>query len=304
MNNLENRLKELRKAKKLSQKEFAKAFNEFIEENKKYAVLDNNGKVKKVSQATISRWEGGKTPIPTKYYEALANFFDVPLSYIQGAGYSKEKIEKIILNEINLRLAEGVMNGDEIPNRLSTVLYDFLCIDASNLKAYLNLCGKSVIEKHEIPILNDELAKLLKRVYSFLFQKDFILNWDRKDLEDRAELDDFIFYFVNFEVDAANRSRLTVLGKWFEDSKYLENANSKKLNEADRALKNAEILNKNMESNLHKSMINDLKYSKDSARVISSLKIYQDFIQYLISEVKSKMNILDAEYKKENKDQQ
>lgn len=301
---MENRLKELRKVKKLSQKEFAKAFNEFMEENKKYAVLDNNGKVKKVSQATISRWEGGKTPIPTKYYEALANFFDVPLSYIQGAGYSKEKIEKIILNEINLRLAEGVMNGDEIPNRLSTVLYDFLCIDASNLKAYLNLCGKSVIEKHEIPILNDELAKLLKRVYSFLFQKDFILNWDRKDLEDRAELDDFIFYFVNFEVDAANRSRLTVLGKWFEDSKYLENANSKKLNETDRALKNAEILNKNMESNLHKSMINDLKYSKDSARVISSLKIYQDFIQYLISEVKSKMNILDAEYKKENKDQQ
>ena len=301
---MENRLKELRKVKKLSQKEFAKAFNEFMEENKKYAVLDNNGKVKKVSQATISRWEGRKTPIPTKYYEALANFFDVPLSYIQGAGYSKEKIEKIILNEINLRLAEGVMNGDEIPNRLSTVLYDFLCIDASNLKAYLNLCGKSVIEKHEIPILNDELAKLLKRVYSFLFQKDFILNWDRKDLEDRAELDDFIFYFVNFEVDLANRSRLTVLGKWFEDSKYLENANSKKLNEADRALKNAEILNKNMESNLHKSMINDLKYSKDSARVISSLKIYQDFIQYLISEVKSKMNILDAEYKKENKDQQ
>ena len=300
---MENRLKELRKVKKLSQKEFAKAFNEFMDENKKYAVLDNNGKVKKVSQATISRWEGGKTPIPTKYYEALANFFDVPLSYIQGAGYSKEKIEKIILNEINLRLAEGVMNGDEIPNRLSTVLYDFLCIDASNLKAYLNLCGKSVIEKHEIPILNDELAKLLKRVYSFLFQKDFILNWDRKDLEDRAELDDFIFYFVNFEVDAANRSRLTVLGKWFEDSKYLENANSKKLNEADRALKNAKILNKNMESNLHKSMINDLKYSKDSARVISSLKIYQDYIQYLISEVKSKMNILDAESKKEDKNQ-
>ena len=301
---MENRLKELRKVKKLSQKEFAKAFNEFMEENKKYAVLDNNGKVKKVSQATISRWEGGKTPIPTKYYEALANFFDVPLSYIQGAGYSKEKIEKIILNEINLRLAEGVMNGDEIPNRLSTVLYDFLCIDASNLKAYLNLCGKSVIEKHEIPILNDELAKLLKRIYSFLFQKDFILNWDRKDLEDRAELDDFIFYFVNLEVDVANRSRLTILGKWFENSSYLENIDSKRFNEADRALKNAKISNKNMESNLHKSMINDLKYSKDSARVISSLQIYKDYIEYLISEVKSKMNSLDAEYKKENKDQQ
>lgn len=294
----------MRKAKKLSQKEFAKAFNEFIEENKKYAVLDNKGRIKKISYATVSRWEVGQTPIPTKYYEALANFFDVPLSYIQGAGYSKKEIEKIILNEINLRLAEGFISGEEIPNRLSTVLYDFLCIDASNLKAYLSLCGKSVIEKHEIPILNDELAKLLKRIYSFLFRKDFILNWDRKDLEDRAELDDFIFYFVNLEVDAANRSRLTILGKWFENSSYLENIDSKRFNEADRALKNAKISNKNMESNLHKSMINDLKYSKDSARVISSLQIYKDYIEYLISEVKSKMNSLDAEYKKENKDQQ
>ena len=174
----------------------------------------------------------------------------------------------------------------------------------NSLKAYLSLCGKSVIEKHEIPILNDELAKLLKRIYSFLFQKDFILNWDRKDLEDRAELDDFIFYFVNLEVDVANRSRLTILGKWFENSSYLENIDSKRFNEADRALKNAKISNKNMESNLHKSMINDLKYSKDSARVISSLQIYKDYIEYLISEVKSKMNSLDAEYKKENKDQQ
>lgn len=304
MNNLKNRLKELRKAKKLSQKEFAKAFNNFIREYKDYAVLDNNGKVKKVSQATISRWEVGQTPIPTKYYDALAKFFDVPLSYIQGAGYSKEEIENIVLDEVNLRLADSFINGEAEENKLSIVLHNFLYIDKSNLKAYLNLCGETVIEKQEIPVLNEELAKLLKKIYSFLFENDSILMLSKRMVEDEDELNTILYYHVSFELNVINKSRLTVLGKWFEDSYYLEDSNSSLLNEWDRSLKNANILNKRMESNLHDSMLDDLKYSKDSARVISSLKIYQDFIQYLISEVKSKMNILDAEYKKENKDQQ
>lgn len=301
---MKNRLKELRKAKKLSQKEFAKAFNNFIREYKDYAVLDNNGKVKKVSQATISRWEVGQTPIPTKYYDALAKFFDVPLSYIQGAGYSKEEIENIVLDEVNLRLANSFINGEAEENKLSIVLHNFLYIDKSNLKAYLNLCGETVIEKQEIPVLNEELAKLLKKIYSFLFENDSILMLSKRMVEDEDELNTILYYHVSFELNVINKSRLTVLGKWFEDSYYLEDSNSSLLNEWDRSLKNANILNKRMESNLHDSMLDDLKYSKDSARVISSLKIYQDFIQYLISEVKSKMNILDAESKKENKNQQ
>ena len=301
---MKNRLKELRKTKKLSQKEFAKAFNEFIEENKKYAVLDNKGKIKKISYATVSRWEVGQTPIPTKYYDALAKFFDVPLSYIQGAGYSKEEIENIVLDEVNLRLADSFINGEAEENKLSIVLHNFLYIDKSNLKAYLNLCGETVIEKQEIPVLNEELAKLLKKIYSFLFENDSILMLSKRMVEDEDELNTILYYHVSFELNVINKSRLTVLGKWFEDSYYLEDSNSSLLNEWDRSLKNANILNKRMESNLHDSMLDDLKYSKDSARVISSLKIYQDFIQYLISEVKSKMNILDAEYKKENKDQQ
>lgn len=301
---MKNRLKELRKAKKLSQKEFAKAFNDFMKENKEYAVLDNNGKVKKVSQATISRWEVGQTPIPSKYYSTLAHFFDVPLAYIQGAGYSKEEIENIVLDEINLRLADSFINGEAEENNLSIVLHNFLYIDKSNLKAYLNLCGETVIEKQEIPVLNEELAKLLKKIYSFLFENDSILMLSKRMVEDEDELNTILYYHVSFELNVINKSRLTVLGKWFEDSYYLEDSNSSLLNEWDRSLKNANILNKRMESNLHDSMLDDLKYSKDSARVISSLKIYQDYIQYLISEVKSKMNILDAESKKEDKNQQ
>lgn len=301
---MKNRLKELRKTKKLSQKEFAKAFNDFMKENKEYAVLDNKGKIKNISYATVSRWEVGQTPIPSKYYSTLAHFFDVPLAYIQGAGYSKEEIENIVLDEVNLRLADSFINGEAEENKLSIVLHNFLYIDKSNLKAYLNLCGETVIEKQEIPVLNEELAKLLKKIYSFLFENDSILMLSKRMVEDEDELNTILYYHVSFELNVINKSRLTVLGKWFEDSYYLEDSNSSLLNEWDRSLKNANILNKRMESNLHDSMLDDLKYSKDSARVISSLKIYQDYIQYLISEVKSKMNILDAEYKKENKDQQ
>lgn len=307
MNNLKNRLKELRKAKKLSQKEFAKAFNNFIREYKDYAVLDNNGKVKKVSQATISRWEVGKTPIPTKYYEALANFFDVPLAYVQGAGYSKKKIENIILDEINLRLANSFINGEKEENRFSIVLYDYLYLDKANLKLYLGLCGETVIREHKVPTLNAELEELYKEVYSFLFKEfeEFIfLNVSEKGLKDRRELDDVLSFLVKGKLNELNESRLTVLGKWFEKSYYLENANSHLLNEWDKSLKNAKILNERMEFNLHDAMINDLKYCKDSAEVISSLQLYKDYIEELISEVKSKMYILDAEYKKENKDQQ
>lgn len=72
-----NRLKELRIDKGLSQKEFAKVFNEFISSNEKYALHDWNGKEKSISYATVSRWENGKTPIPSIYFAALADYFGI-----------------------------------------------------------------------------------------------------------------------------------------------------------------------------------------------------------------------------------
>lgn len=72
---MQNRLKELRKNKKLSQKEFAKAFNDFL--NKNQTVKDNNGNVKNISYATVSRWESGQTLIPSIYYPSLAEFFNI-----------------------------------------------------------------------------------------------------------------------------------------------------------------------------------------------------------------------------------
>lgn len=72
---MQNRLKELRKNKKLSQKQFAKAFNEFLNKNK--TVRDNNGNIKNISYATVSRWENGQTLIPSIYYSSLAEFFNI-----------------------------------------------------------------------------------------------------------------------------------------------------------------------------------------------------------------------------------
>lgn len=305
---MKNRLKELRKAKKLSQKEFAKAFNDFIKSNKEYAVLDNKGKIKKISYATVSRWEVGQTPIPTKYFEALAKFFNVPLAYVQGAGYSKKEIENIILDEINLRLADYFIKSNEGKienNALSIALYSFINnVKHDYLKPYLVLCGKSVIEDHKIPTLDAELTKLLKEVYSFLFESHSLFSLNKDDLENKSKLDASLFNLVNEEISKTTASRLTTLGKWFENSCYLENSDPKKLNEFDRALKHRKILNKDLEYNLHLGMIESLKYSYDSELILSSLEGYQDFIQYLISEVKSKMNILDAESKKEDKNQQ
>lgn len=75
-----NRLKKLRKSKQLSQKEFAVAFNSFLA---KREIKTQNGKNKTISYATVSRWEN-RQPIPDIYYKSLADFFDVPVSYLQG----------------------------------------------------------------------------------------------------------------------------------------------------------------------------------------------------------------------------
>ena len=72
-----NRIKELRSKKGLSQKEFAKDFNEFTV---------NDADVKSISYATISRWERGENEPKLETWIKLADFFGVPVSYLQGFG--------------------------------------------------------------------------------------------------------------------------------------------------------------------------------------------------------------------------
>lgn len=102
---MDNNLKELRKKKGLSQKEFAKDFNKFIKENSSNSLYDNQGKIKKISYATVSRWENGKTPIPSIYYQSLADFFGVSVPYLQGIEPNfrevTEETENILAETLN-----------------------------------------------------------------------------------------------------------------------------------------------------------------------------------------------------------
>lgn len=86
---MQNRLKNLRKKKKLSQKQFARVFNDFMNSYPQFAVTDQKGQIKKISYATVSRWETGTTPIPTEYLEALAKYFRVSMSYLLGERFNE-----------------------------------------------------------------------------------------------------------------------------------------------------------------------------------------------------------------------
>ena len=86
-----NRIKELRNKKGLSQKEFAKAFNEFMK---------NSGSKKTVSYATISRWERGENEPKLEIWIKLSDFFGVSVYYLQGisnyANANKEDIHRLM----------------------------------------------------------------------------------------------------------------------------------------------------------------------------------------------------------------
>ena len=72
-----NRIKQLRNEEGLTQKELAEAFNKYI--------YENNLTIKPINFSVISKWETGKS-YPTKAtYEALADYFDVLVPYLQGA---------------------------------------------------------------------------------------------------------------------------------------------------------------------------------------------------------------------------
>ena len=71
-----NRIRQLRKQKNLSQKEFAKDFNEYISKNK----MD----ITPINFSVVSKWETKKSSPTKARYEALANYFNVSVPYLRG----------------------------------------------------------------------------------------------------------------------------------------------------------------------------------------------------------------------------
>lgn len=71
---MENRIKEFRTKKDLTQKECVKSFNKYLQ----------NKNIKGITTATWSRWENGLNAPTEKMWNNLADFFNVNISYLKG----------------------------------------------------------------------------------------------------------------------------------------------------------------------------------------------------------------------------
>lgn len=110
-----NRLKELRKEKKLSQKEVADAIQ--------------------VSRRTLQYWESREKQIKQDKAHALADYFDVPIGYLLGYSYNKRETKSVEkLESIFVEFLENI-------NTISD-------IDLEDLKAFSNrLYEMAIAEK-------------------------------------------------------------------------------------------------------------------------------------------------------------
>lgn len=95
MTNIKNNLKDLRLSKKLTQQELANQLNSIR--------LDE---MKPISKMNISNWENGKHSIKPDVARLIADYFEVPLSYLLG--YEKE-----INSTLNDVLPTAIQNTNE-----------------------------------------------------------------------------------------------------------------------------------------------------------------------------------------------
>ena len=100
-----NRLKELRKEKKLTQQELADTFQ--------------------VSKRTVQYWENGESQIKPDKVQALADYFEVSVGYLHGYGYKKRETKSV--EKLESVYVEFLKNINTISD-----------IDLEDLKAFSN----------------------------------------------------------------------------------------------------------------------------------------------------------------------
>jgi transcriptional regulator with XRE-family HTH domain len=83
MSDFKNHIREERQKAKLTQKQLADLFNQYLAANK----IDD---VKPVTYAAISRWETGENNPQNETWNALANFFNVEPGYLRGYSTTRQ----------------------------------------------------------------------------------------------------------------------------------------------------------------------------------------------------------------------
>ena len=150
-----NRIKELRNEKGLSQKEFAKAFSDFVK---------NDKTIKSVSYATISRWERGENEPKLQTWFKLSDFFDVPVSYLQGIGNSRDYEQNI--NSFKKDLYKSI--SDNLKKQLGTnneqLTYTFASVF---VERFVNIFDVAIKNVDMGTYLKDRYVSLAKKMNDY-----------------------------------------------------------------------------------------------------------------------------------------
>lgn len=202
-----NRIKQVREKKSLSQRDFIKSFNLFLEENaNKYQ--DKPG-IKTVTFATGSRWENGLNN-PTSYmWQALADFFGVSVDWLKGYGYSREELAKLLSDgydesftyqhsrDLDNKIMDAI--AEKTGNKIMQSMVQFQK-EYGNLKKIIDLYAK--LMNLEIPKDENERVKFFTDKMSFLFampEAQRLLNATHSytDAEVKESLLDALLNFTN-----------------------------------------------------------------------------------------------------------
>ena len=161
-----NRLKELRKEKKLSQKEIAKEMS--------------------ISEKTLSRWENGESQIKQEKAQQLADYFGVSVGYLLGYEDDSSLI-KALSQKVSKMSGEEVIDFtfSEEGELLSELMYQAeLKKEKQNNKKFRNFVK---FLKSNIIVLNDEE---IENFYNMLLTAD-LNSGNKKKLFEKVADEDF-----------------------------------------------------------------------------------------------------------------
>ena len=205
-----NRLKELRKEKKLSQKEIAKEMS--------------------ISEKTLSRWENGESQIKPEKAQQLAKYFGVSVGYLLGyiddsEIYDDEVViepeEGIVLaysnKRSNKKLQEKMFKDFSTFFRDNTIFVsdeEILSLYSMVQAANLNNSTPRGTHFNNLLFSNTDEAKQIIKSYSFVFGNEFARN----------DLDEQIHGYISEETRTKEKTEklLKVLQSAYGERDYLD----------------------------------------------------------------------------------
>ena len=205
-----NRLKELRKEKKLSQKEIAKEMS--------------------ISEKTLSRWENGESQIKPEKAQQLAKYFGVSVGYLLGYIDDSEIYDDEVVVEpekgmilaysnkrSNKKLQEKMFNDFITFFRDNTIFVsdeEILSLYSMVQAANLNNSTPRGTHFNNLLFSNTDEAKQIIKSYSFVFGNEFARN----------DLDEQIHGYISEETRTKEKTEklLKVLQSAYGERDYLD----------------------------------------------------------------------------------